>query len=71
MALALSRASRQLGRAWSNSGVKSLYQARRHFASVGHGKEIDTLPLSGIRVLDMTRVLAGVGAITRLEKIHC
>lgn len=41
---------------------------RRWFVSVGHGKEVDTLPLSGIRVLDMTRVLAGVGVTTHLDE---
>jgi hypothetical protein len=33
---------------------------RRGFASVGKAPEVDKLPLSGLRVLDMTRVLAGV-----------
>lgn len=34
---------------------------RRAFTNVAQSPEVDRLPLSGIRVLDMTRVLAGVG----------
>jgi hypothetical protein len=68
MALVLKSASRRLGRAWTGNRFQGLHQMRRGFASVGDGKEVDTLPLSGIRVLDMTRVLAGVGVGTHLKE---
>lgn len=41
---------------------------RRTFANVARSPEVDRLPLSGIRVLDMTRVLAGVGQT--LPNVH-
>lgn len=65
-----------LNMATSSRSVVSLFSASRHvrprqgiryahrrtFASVAPGQ--DTLPLAGIRVLDMTRVLAGVSLTT-------
>jgi len=61
MALALRRASGRFASAWNCGNY------RRFFASVGDGKEVNTLPLSGIRVLDMTRVLAGVSGLCRSD----
>lgn len=54
------KSSWQLARFTFNHRPLALHLTRRRFASVEHGQEAKVLPLSGIRVLDMTRVLAGV-----------
>ena len=54
---------RSIARGGTNVGViaqASIRLPRRSFASVANGADTDKLPLAGIRVLDMTRVLAGV-----------
>jgi hypothetical protein len=54
----ISRAVRALGR--KGSAIESYRSSgRRRFATTA-AVDNDRLPLSGIRVLDMTRVLAGV-----------
>jgi hypothetical protein len=57
----LSAACRGSGSQLSINARSQWQSWRRSFASVGKAPEVDKLPLSGLRVLDMTRVLAGVG----------
>lgn len=59
------RAVGQLPRSRTLPGTLSQW---RGFASVGKAQEVDKLPLSGLRVLDMTRVLAGVGLTDMARK---
>jgi hypothetical protein len=54
----------QLTRITCNHKLWALHSTKRCFTSVGHGQEAKALPLSGIRVLDMTRVLAGVSDVS-------
>ena len=58
-ARSLFRAARALSR--SNGHRSAFYNSRRGLADVANDDM--TLPLKGIKVLDMTRVLAGVSAI--------
>jgi succinate--hydroxymethylglutarate CoA-transferase len=58
-ARSLLRASRAL--LWPNGHRSAFYNSRRGLADIANDDM--TLPLKGIKVLDMTRVLAGVSAM--------
>lgn len=58
VALRFHAVARQSSSVWSCNGLRRMSPLRRYSSAASNVNE--TLPLAGIRVLDMTRVLAGV-----------
>lgn len=58
VALRFHAVARQSSLAWSRNGLRRMSPLRSYSSAAS--KLNETLPLAGIRVLDMTRVLAGV-----------
>lgn len=61
LALRFQAVARRSGPCWSSNALRRI-PLQRSYSTPASGLN-DTLPLSGIRVLDMTRVLAGVSLV--------
>lgn len=68
VALRFHAVARQSSSVWSCNGLRRMSPLRRYSSAASNVNE--TLPLAGVRVLDMTRVLAGVSQASLVVSVE-